>query len=322
VILAASCSTFAVFSSASAEFLYAVMSFPFEQIGRGLRALSLSGAAGNVIAIILYVAVCLAPGAIILIKAKRRGIVPEDSLPILLSVLLFFIMYQMINPNFIVSALGNVGGMSAGKIISGATAYSVIFAYIVLRALRLFFSSATDRLQKYMRILLVLVNFMFICLIFGVGISGLLGSFEQLAADNTNDYSTLDFAAENGSPLTVSYAFLTLKFVVNNIPLALDMLIVFAGISLLDAIAANRYSEETVLAAEKLTRLCKSALIITALSNAAFNALQLLFAGSLNVINGFVRIPIFSIAFVLAALIFSRFVSEDRELKADNDSII
>jgi hypothetical protein len=311
-VLAVGCSLFAILRFSSAGFLADIISFPFAQIGLGLRLLSLSGSVGNIIAIILYIAICLAPCAVILVKAKRRAVLPEDSLAVFLSVLLFFIMYQMINPNFIVSALGNVGDISAGKILSGATAYSVIFAYIVLRALRLFFSSATDRLQKYMGILLALVNVMFVCLIFGVGVSNLLESFEQLALGNTDDWN----------PLGVSYVFLTLKFIVNNIPLALDMLIVFAGISLLEAITANRYSEETVLAAGKLSRLCKVALIITVLSNAAFNALQLLFAGSLNVMNGFVLIPLFSIAFVLAALIFSRFVSEDSELKADNDSII
>ncbi len=38
-----------------------LITFPFEQLGMGLRKLSLSGSAGNTAAIIAYILICLVP---------------------------------------------------------------------------------------------------------------------------------------------------------------------------------------------------------------------------------------------------------------------
>ncbi|MCL2631922.1 MAG: hypothetical protein FWD45_02370 [Coriobacteriia bacterium] len=58
------------------------------------------------------------------------------------------------------------------------------------------------------------------------------------------------------------------------------------------------------------------------LTNVSFNLLQFLFVKSLVVTNGSVRIPIFSITFVLAALLLTRLTAESKQLKDDNDMFI
>lgn len=290
----------------------AVMAFPFEQIGLGLRTLSLSGATGNMAAIVLYVVICLVPFAILLIRKRKNILHMEDSLLGILSILLFVVMYQMINPGLISLGPGGSNNFSFAKAILGGTIYSVICAYVVLGVLRLFFSSDTEGLQKHMVILLVLVNALFIYLIFGVGINKLLGYFEALRESN----------AGNEHLLGASYVFLTLQFVVDNIPFILNIFVVFAGISLLYQLTSDRYSAATVSSSEKLSKICRIALMITVLTNTAFNVLQLIFSKMLFNINSSVEIPLFSIAFVLAALLLSRFVAENKALKDDNDSII
>jgi hypothetical protein len=91
---------------------------------------------------------------------------------------------------------------------------------------------------------------------------------------------------------------------------------------LLDEMRANRYSAETVAAAGQISKLCAVALVAMVLANIGFNLLQLLFAKSLVVINSSVQIPVFSITFVLAALLFTRLVTENKQLKDDNDMFI
>ena len=121
------------------------MAFPFEQIGLGLRALSLSGAVGNVFAFLLYIAICLLPvGALLLIK-RKRNMLPEDGLLLVLSITLFFIIYWMINPG---NMAGLFHGIPAGKAVLGGTVYSILIAYFILRILRLFRTSEVDRLQR------------------------------------------------------------------------------------------------------------------------------------------------------------------------------
>ncbi len=285
------------------------MAFPFEQIGMGLRALSLSGAVGNVFALILYIAVCLLPIGGFLIIKRRRTPVSEDGLLMLLSLMLFVVIYLMINPGIIVQLLRDI---PTGKAVLGGTVYSVLIAYFILRILRLFRTSEVARLQRYLAVLLGILNVVFVYLIFGAGVKSLMEAIAALQAGN----------AGNESLLGASYVFAALQYLVDVLPYGFDILVVFAGIRLLKKLTTDRYSDETVLAASRLSRLCGKTLSITVLAIASFNLLQLIVAKHLFNIHAAVQVPLFSIAFVLAALLFSRLVAENKLLKEDNDSII
>jgi hypothetical protein len=288
-----------------------VMAFPFEQIGIGLRLLSLSSGLGNAVALILYFAVCLLPLAALLVLRKRRSLHAEDGLLALLSAALFVVLYHMVNPG-IVPWTGGEMGQVVGKAILGCITYSILCGYAVLRALRLFSSGGTDKLVRYMAIMLNLLSVSFVFMVFGVCFGGLLDSIETLRSGN----------AGNEHLLGASYAFLVLQYIVNALPHALNVLIVFAARRLLNEMRADRYSAETLSAAERVSKLCVAALTATALAHIGFNLLQLLCAGSLMVVNASLEIPIFSIAFALAALLFTRLVAENKRLKDDNDMFV
>ena len=61
---AAACVLFCILQRSLSGLFSTLIAFPFEQIGAGLRVLSLSGAVGNVIAIILYMLLGLIPAGI------------------------------------------------------------------------------------------------------------------------------------------------------------------------------------------------------------------------------------------------------------------
>ncbi|MEG2234438.1 MAG: DUF2975 domain-containing protein, partial [Oscillospiraceae bacterium] len=106
------------------------------------------------------------------------------------------------------------------------------------------------------------------------------------------------------------------------IPLVSGIVVVFFGMRLVSYFGADRYSEKTVLSANRLSCACKTALAVTVLSTMVFNVLQYAFASQLHQINGNINIPILSIVFVLAVFLFSQIISEGKALKDDNDSII
>ena len=160
--------------------------------------------------------------------------------------------------------------------------------------------------------MLGLLNVIFVYLIFGAGVKSLVEAIAVLQAGNVG----------NESLLGASYAFAALQYFVDVLPYGIDILVVFAGIRLVHHLTIDRYSEATVLAASRLSRLCGKTLSITVLTIAAFNLLQLIVAKQLFRINTAVQVPLFSVAFVLAALIFSRLIAENKLLKEDNDSII
>jgi len=288
------------------------MAFPFEQIGLGLRTLSLSGGIDNAVAIAAYFMICLLPAASLLVFRKKRELHVEDALLGLLSVVLFVILYFMINPSIIGLPTGTAVGQSGGKAVLGIMAYSVICGYFVLRVLRLFSVGSIDKLERYMAIMLGLLSVIFVYFVFGVCFGGLLDSIATLWAGNAGSEDLLG----------VSYVFLMLQFIVDALPYALNVLIVFAALGLLDALRVDRYSAEAVAATERMSWLCTVVLAVMVLSNIGFNLLQLLFAKSLMVINSSLQIPVFSIIFVLATLLLTRFIAENRQLKDDNDMFI
>ena len=312
LIEAALCVLLRILQASFTGLFSAAMAFPFEQIGLLLRALSLSGWAGNIAALLLYAAVSLIPAAALLVLAKRRGFQREDWLLVLLSAALFAVLYLMINPALIGPLFGGTSGLAVGKAVLGGALYSVLCGYAILGVLRLFFTGDTGKLQKYMAVLLYLLNLLFIWLAFGACFGKLLDSVATLQAGNTGE----------GQQLGSSYVFLALQFLVDALPYVLDVFVVFAALRVLDELCADRYSQASLTAVNRLSRLCGAALAATVLANIGINLLQLLFAGTLRVINASVQVPILSIAFVLAVLLLTRYIAENKRLKDDNDMFI
>jgi len=306
------CIAFHVLQASFSGVFTTVMAFPFEQIGLGLRTLSLSGGLGNMAAVVVYILISLLPAAGLLILRKKRKLHKEDGLLVLLSAALFAVLYLLINPGIIGPLTGGVAGQPVGKAVLGAMVYSVLCGYLVLRILRLFSVGGTDQLFRYMSVMLHLLTVLFGYIIFSTCIGNLLDSMASLKAGNTG----------NEHLLGASYFFLVLQFIVNALPYVMDIFVISTALRLLYEIRTDRYSVGTVDAAGSVSRLCAAALTVTVYSNIGFNLLQLLFAKSLMTLNSSVQIPVFSITFVLAALLMTRLVTENKQLKDDNDMFI
>jgi hypothetical protein len=70
VLEAALCITLSLAKNSFGGAFSALLAFPFEQIGLGLRLLSLTGKLGNSIALTLYAAFCLLPAFFLLRDGK------------------------------------------------------------------------------------------------------------------------------------------------------------------------------------------------------------------------------------------------------------
>lgn len=106
------------------------MTFPLEQIGWGLRQLSLSGAMGNIIAIIIYFLIGFIPCGVYWYLRKNGKLYKIDAMLPLLSVLLWIVLYYMINPGLFQTPgcrwrKNNFGGYFLFRVcrISGVTCF-------------------------------------------------------------------------------------------------------------------------------------------------------------------------------------------------------
>lgn len=289
-----------------------IMAFPFEQIAHVLRILSLSSPTGNVIAFLIYFIISLIPLMLLLIFSKKRKLKPEDILLIILTGILFGTLYYMINPGTLTTMMGNALSASILKAFLGVIIYSVIAGYILLRILRTFSNSDKHSLYKYLKILLIILNVIFVFVIFGTLFNNMISSFNSCTVSNT--------APEQS--LWLNYVFISLNCIISALPYIFNVFIVFKVMNLLAEFNEDNYSDKSSALADNLSRWCIKTLSITVVSNIIFNTLQLILIKKLLVIESMVQIPIFSIVFVLATLLMAKYINENRKLKSDNDLFI
>jgi len=293
-----------------------VFSFPFEQIGWGLRQLSLSGSSGNAFAIIIYLLIGLIPaGGFLLLKKKRKSCT-IDIMLLVLSVLLYVMMYYMINPGLIVSMVAG-----AGRMMWGATFYSMLMTYFVIRLLTKNIKTDLNSLQKSLRRVLIFIMFLFAASVAIEMFVNLPAAWDMLAGEDTGTEAPLDLLY--GEPdLILTYVGVTLRSIATALPNALSAVVVFFCIKVLKELLRDAYSEQAVVMIKKIGLLCKRSLITVAIMVMVVNVLQLMFAAQIYNIHIVVAIPVFSILFLLVIHVMARYIEENQRLKKDNDLFI
>lgn len=284
--------------------------FPFAPLGRLLRRMSLAGGAGNAGAVGLFALVTLLPLVWLLVRAARRRLRAEDALLPLMSALAGFTLYGAVNPGVLVRWLGPVGG-AMGTAIMGGAFWSVLVAYLALRALRACRAADGTKLLRCGFWVLGALAALAVFGAFGAGPFALTNALASLRAGN------------QGNPaLGTTYAFLGLRCAVSAGAYLLDLAAVLAGWDLLAAWGRDSYSQETVAAADTLARRCGLALTATALMGAGLQLAQLAFASRLYSQSYDLSVPLTPMALALGALLLARSLRAGKALKDDNDLFI
>ena len=92
--------------------------------------------------------------------------------------------------------------------------------------------------------------------------------------------------------------------------------------ALLDAARTDRYSDQTVAAAQGLARCCGAAAAASLLAQAGYALAQLLLAGRLYQINTGLQIDLDAILLLLAALVLARWLAEGQAIRAENERFL
>ena len=308
-LIAAACVVFQLFRSYFPVVVTSVIAFPFEQLAHALRILSLTGFWGNTAAVIIYAAVCILPIVFAAIVYRRRGLHLRDTLLLLLGIVLFAALYTMINPG----ASGAPAQMRSMVVaISGGVIYSVIISYVILCLLSRFLTADGGGIRKYMSCGLYVIGALFIWLAFGSGINSLCSSFKSVADENTGFEGSFFW----------TYAILTLEYAADALPYILDTFIIVRCLDLIREAGHDRYSHETVAAADSLSKACVRCLTADICISLFVNILEFAFMRLLVSVSISIQLPVISVMFVLAALILARYIKENKALKDDNDMFI
>lgn len=312
---AAACVVFCFLRTSFFGGFTSLAAFPFEQAGYVLRQMSLSGTAGNAAAIVLYLTLGLFPCLVWLLLKKQGRLLAVDHLLPALSVLLLAVIYYMVNPGLIVSAVPGTG-----KWLLGCTFYSALSGFLVIRVLAVCRRARPETLESVLQGLLGFLKMVFVYLIFGQNLDRLLNSLRDMGNVSGGLYA--DGAAQGAQSVGLTCLFFGLGYLVDVLPYAFDLGIVFWAGRLLAALKADRWGDAAAELADRLAGFCAKALGITAGADVMFNVLQVLFGAGLYRMDLVIHVPVLSILFVLAALLSARYIREAQKLKKEHDLII
>ena len=288
-----------------------ISQFPFALLGLGLRALSLSSTAGNIVAFVLYVAVCALPLAFVTLRLKKRTSRAEDWLLVVMSGFAFYMMYMMINPAYLRLAPGYITE-DMGKAVLGGTFYSLLIGWLVLKLMRRADGTGTDALLKVLRLLLAAAA---VVVVFSISFAGIVEVKAKLAAIQSGN-------TDPAVRLGLTNFFVLLRYALTQLPVFMGLLIFLLGMRLCEHLLADRYGEDAVASAKRLAAFSKASVVVMLLSCITLNLLQILFAGSLVWADFLTSLPLDSIILAMASLLLARYFAQSRALAQDNQLFI
>ena len=283
------------------QWFSSLLAFPIEQTGMALRALSRAGRWGNALSLALWALLSLLP-LLPLLRSGVRGRGAESAALAALAAVLCPALYLMVNPHRLYDLFPAAGeeALPVLKALPGTAVWSVVVLWGVLRLLRLFQSGDLPRLLGYLRSLL-----WGLCALFTLAMATSGGAALAAALD--------DYGADAAVGLVRALA--------AALPYALDIAITLRAQTLLSAVCSGD-TEGVPRLAHDFSRHCCRALGVMSAAVAGVNLLQLLLSKRLSHVAVEVSIPLYSLAFVLCALLLSRLLEENGRLREDNDLFI
>lgn len=161
---------------------------PFVSFGKGLRALSLSGSAGNGAAIALYVLFCSIPALVALVAFCRdKKFTASKLLLVLLSAYLFAMIYLLINPNVICFSVELTADMRERflSVLYVGMAFAFYGLLLLSVCVRLVRKAKREDAAFYrtVRLLCAFTGCVLAFLFFGVELADMIGTLRNGVAD-------------------------------------------------------------------------------------------------------------------------------------------
>ena len=273
----------------------------FSHMGQWLRALSLSGAAGNAAAWVIVLLLAALPALGLL----WRGRCGWDWLLLLAALQILAGLYFLVNPTLLDTPMD---ASSLWALAAACGTGATLTAWAVLRGLKQLETAACT-----LTALLDGAGYLLLCLAVWNRAAELYGAIQSVAEGNT---------AIPADQLFPTYVSLTLLAIAGLIPQVLSCLVLLWGGDLARAMEAAPFSGDTAALAEKLSRRCAGTATLSVLVCVAGNAAQMLLFSVLRHISAMISFPVETVLLAAALGLLCRYIQGAKAVNDDNESII
>ena len=294
---------------------------PFERLGQGLRALSLSGTAGNITAWAAYGLLSLLPLALPLwrkLKGKKLGL--ADGVCAAASAYLFFFWYLFVNPGYaamwLMPQLKNAQ-MGSFMLVAGLLSFACAAAVLYLMG-----GITGGKVFAGLRALVVLLA---MAGVFGLcygslhtALSTTITSIAAAAVGGMGAIPGMDLP--QGTAATSLLAIL--RLIAEAAPAALLLAAAPPALRLLYALERDTFAPECASHAQTIARRVRLSLLLYVLCSLAFNLLQLLLSRVALSIDISVMLPLGQLAVATGMLLLSQYFAAGARLRQENDQFV
>jgi len=287
-----------------------IAAFPYEPLGDALRWMSLSGPAGNVFAILLYVFICLLPLLWFVGRLARKGYRTEDLLLLAWAAVLAPAMYGFINPGLFSRFFPNTPEI--GRIMLASTVDSVAVAYLTFRLMRYFRGTGAGKLLGALRVFLAMLAAALVYLLFRSDFHAMITDLHALTQGNTE--------ASFARGLTALV--ICLRYAAGAVPTCMQIAMLYRGLSLADALRRDRYGQEALQEAGGLAALAQRTAAAIVLTAMGVNLVQIALSPWLLTMHYQTELPLLSLLLTLSTLLMARDFTRSAALKRENDAFI
>lgn len=313
IVEAIICILVCVLGGGDLNFASKLLEFLFKPLAIGLRKLSFLGSIANIFAWVIFILVCSIPIIILIVKIIKKKFAVEDSLLIVISLIMAPALYYMININTMVSQM--IIPMEENEslyCILGAMIYSVIAGYVLIKVVRKFAKANKNQLKGYFNNVLFVVNAILVLASFGIYLNELVKKLDTYPDNILGMYENL----------TITKAFLIMEYAMDVIIYLIVIGIIILVQGLIEKIDLDSISEEVVKRAKLISKFCVGTIVIHGILNILYNGLQFVFIKKLFAVKGVVSVPIVIVLVMLIIMLFTQFILDAKSIKEENDMFI
>lgn len=292
-------------------------------LSNALRALSLSGVAGNLAAWLLVYALSAPPVLWMLLQWHKLEKHWADFLAPLASLLIGMGLYVLANPTRMDAPVIELARFL--PLAYWAAALSALVCWAILRTLHNLEHGISLSVGAALSTLLLAASALMVFAAVNGGVSEFLSLMLQTEQGNTST-SPLLAAYGLGTDLTQMTSntrwLLLILTLLDMIPTLLGAVVLLWSMDLAQAVQTAPFAEETVVLSEKMAAWCCRMVQGTVLVSVASNLLQLAAFPHVAHTNFTVNLPLLPLLLSAALFLLCRLFQHGRQLQQDNDSII
>ena len=297
------------------------LSVPFVWLGEGLRALSLGGVGGNIVAWAVVLLLSAIPLVGVVVVHRHGTVTWVEGLLALASVQSITLLYLMVNPTQITHPIGfDVSVMYV--FVAGSAIVSTLIGYGLLKGIQHLVHFKLGNPSR----LFFGFGLIFLFLVTGIEVFNLMAELDAVRAGNVMPEGMMFSGVLAGAKMSGGTKFteslLIVLTAVELIPtLATGLLIVMAG-DLFAAIGNAPFEEETVAQAQELAKGSWAVAVVAVVLGIGTNLVQVMLFSRLHSLHILINVPLMTLVVAGLLLVMSEYAGRGKVIQEEINSII